>query len=120
MSLMMTLFPFVLFTVALAGALSQGYVTHEWIGLIFGAWPEAVADPIVAELYAVLAGSGTGEITLGGLLAIYFVSNGVAAVRNAMTQALSRQGYLAVLEDPVAVFCVSHHRRCRDPRDRCD
>ena len=55
MSLMMALFPFVLFTVALAGALSQGYVTHEWIGLIFGAWPEAVA-----ELYAVLAGSGTG------------------------------------------------------------
>ena len=87
MSLMMALFPFVLFTVALAGALSQGYVTHEWIGLIFGAWPEAVADPTVAELYAVLAGSGTGVITLGGLLAIYFISNGVAAVRNAMTQA---------------------------------
>ncbi|WP_171168030.1 YihY/virulence factor BrkB family protein [Ruegeria sp. HKCCA0370] len=87
MSLMMALFPFVLFTVALAGALSQGYVTDELIDLIFGAWPKDVADPIVAELQAVLAGSGSGVITLGGLLAIYFASNGVAAVRAAMNQA---------------------------------
>lgn len=87
MSLMMALFPFVLFTVALAGALSQGYVTDELIDLIFGAWPADVADPIVAELRAVLAGAGSGVITLGGLLAIYFASNGVAAVRKAMTQA---------------------------------
>ncbi|MEX0307658.1 MAG: YihY/virulence factor BrkB family protein [Ruegeria sp.] len=87
MSLMMALFPFVLFTVALAGTLSQGYVTDELIELIFGAWPKDVADPIVAELRAVLDGAGSGVITLGGLLAIYFASNGVAAVRRAMTQA---------------------------------
>ncbi len=91
MSLMMALFPFVLFTVALAGALSQGYVTDELIELIFGAWPKDVADPIVAELRAVLAGAGSGVITLGGLLAIYFASNGVAAVRKAMTQAYHDQ-----------------------------
>ncbi|MDA7963256.1 YihY/virulence factor BrkB family protein [Ruegeria sp.] len=91
MSLMMALFPFVLFTVALAGALSQGYVTDELIELIFGAWPQDVAAPIVSELRAVLAGAGTGVITLGGLLAIYFASNGVAAVRKAMTQAYHDQ-----------------------------
>ncbi|WP_171234227.1 MULTISPECIES: YihY/virulence factor BrkB family protein [unclassified Ruegeria] len=91
MSLMMALFPFVLFTVALAGSLSQGYVTDELIDLLFGAWPKDVADPIVAELRAVLAGSGTGVITLGGLLAIYFASNGVAAVRAAMNQAYHDQ-----------------------------
>ncbi|NOD33525.1 MULTISPECIES: YihY/virulence factor BrkB family protein [unclassified Ruegeria] len=91
MSLMMALFPFVLFTVALAGSLSQGYVTDELIDLLFGAWPKDVADPIVAELRAVLAGSGTGVITLGGLLAIYFASNGVAAVRAAMNKAYQDQ-----------------------------
>ncbi len=91
MSLMMALFPFVLFTVALAGALSQGYVTDELIELIFGAWPSDVADPIVSELRAVLKNSGSGVITLGGLLAIYFASNGVAAVRKAMTQAYHDQ-----------------------------
>ena len=52
MSLMLALFPFVLFTVALAGSLSQGYVTDELIELIFGAWPQDVAQPIVAELRA--------------------------------------------------------------------
>ncbi|WP_209503855.1 MULTISPECIES: YihY/virulence factor BrkB family protein [unclassified Ruegeria] len=91
MSLMMALFPFVLFTVALAGALSQDYVTDELIDLLFGAWPKDVADPIVAELRAVLAGAGSGVITLGGLLAIYFASNGVAAVRAAMNQAYHDQ-----------------------------
>ncbi len=91
MSLMLALFPFVLFTVALAGALSQGYVTDELIELIFGAWPSDVADPIVAELRAVLANSSSGVITIGGLLAIYFASNGVAAVRQAMTRAYHDQ-----------------------------
>ncbi|WP_282168272.1 YihY/virulence factor BrkB family protein [Ruegeria atlantica] len=87
MSLMMALFPFVLFTVALAGSLSQGYVTDELIELVFGAWPKDVAGPIVAELRAVLQESGSGVITLGGLLAIFFASNGVLAVRAAMNQA---------------------------------
>ncbi len=87
MSMMMALFPFVLFTVALAGTLSQGYVTDELIDLIFGAWPQDVAGPIVSELRAVLESSGSGVITIGGLLAIYFSSNGVAAVRAAMNQA---------------------------------
>ena len=87
MSLMLALFPFVLFTVALAGSLSQGYVTDELIELVFGAWPKDVAGPIVAELRAVLQESGSGVITLGGLLAIFFASNGVLAVRAAMNQA---------------------------------
>ncbi|WP_171211454.1 YihY/virulence factor BrkB family protein [Ruegeria sp. HKCCA5426] len=87
MSLMLALFPFVLFTVALAGSLSQDYVTNELIELIFGAWPQDVADPIVAELRAVLEESGSGVITIGGLLAVFFASNGVAAVRAAMNQA---------------------------------
>ncbi len=87
MSLMLALFPFVLFTVALAGALSQDYVTDELIDLIFGAWPKDVAGPIVAELRSVLEESNSGVITLGGLLAIFFASNGVVAVRAAMNQA---------------------------------
>ncbi|MES0824324.1 YihY/virulence factor BrkB family protein [Ruegeria sp. SCP11] len=87
MSMMMALFPFVLFTVALAGSLSQDYVTNELIELIFGAWPQDVAAPIVAELRSVLDESGSGVITLGGLLAVFFASNGVMAVRAAMNQA---------------------------------
>ncbi len=87
MSLMLALFPFVLFTVALAGTLTREVQLEEMIELVFGGWPEEVADPIVAELYAVLGASGSRLMTLGGLLAVYFASNGVNAVRIAMTQA---------------------------------
>jgi len=91
MSMMLALFPFVLFTVALAGAiasvLSQDIKLDDMVDLVFGAWPQAVAEPIVNELYAVLAASNSRLMTLGGVLALYFASNGVDAVRLAMVQA---------------------------------
>lgn len=87
MSMMMALFPFILFVVALAGSLSQDLVNDDVIELIFGTWPEAVANPIIAELKAVLAGANKQVMTVGGVVAIYFASNGVDAVREAMTRA---------------------------------
>ncbi|WP_264213622.1 YihY/virulence factor BrkB family protein [Leisingera thetidis] len=91
MSMMLALFPFVLFTVALAGTvagiLSQDVDMDSMTGLVFGAWPEPVAKPIVAELEAVLQASSTQLATLGGLFALYFASNGVDAVRVALVQA---------------------------------
>lgn len=87
MSLMLALFPFILFVVALAGTLSQDLVTDDLIELVFGAWPDMVAEPIVAEVKAVLAGANTGVVTFGGLLALYFASNGVDAIRQAMSRA---------------------------------
>lgn len=87
MSMMMALFPFILFTVALAGSLSQEFVTDDLIELIFGTWPDEVSEPIVAELKAVLEGATSGVMTVGGVLAVYFASNGVDAVREAMTRA---------------------------------
>jgi len=91
MSMMLALFPFVLFTVALtgavAGALSQDVQLKDMVDLVFGSWPPAVAEPIVNELYAVLAASNSKLMTLGGVLALYFASNGVDAVRLAMVQA---------------------------------
>ncbi|NDW43349.1 YihY/virulence factor BrkB family protein [Ruegeria sp. PrR005] len=87
MSMMMALFPFILFTVALAGSLSQDYVTDDLIELIFGTWPDQVAAPIVTELKAVLDGANSKVMTVGGVLAVYFASNGVDAVREAMSRA---------------------------------
>jgi len=91
MSMMLALFPFVLFTVALAGAiagvLSQDVKLEDMVDLVFGAWPQAVAEPIVNELYAVLAASNSKLMTFGGIFALYFASNGVDAVRLAMVQA---------------------------------
>ncbi|MBE1281901.1 MAG: YihY family inner membrane protein [Rhodobacteraceae bacterium] len=91
MSLMLALFPFVLFTVALSGALAEMVSTdvelQDMVDLVFGSWPDQVAEPIVAELNSVLAASNSRLMTLGGILTLYFASNGVDAVRVAMTQA---------------------------------
>ena len=87
MSMMLALFPFVLFIVSLAGFLSQDINTDDLIGLVFGAWPDAVAGPIVSEIETVMAASSTQLMTFGGVLAIWFASNGVDAVRVAMNLA---------------------------------
>ncbi|MDU9003306.1 YihY/virulence factor BrkB family protein [Sedimentitalea todarodis] len=87
MSLMMALFPFVLFVVALAATLSQEIDVDNLIELIFGSWPDEIAQPITSEVRSVLASANSGLLTVGGVLAIYFASNGVDAVRQAMIQA---------------------------------
>lgn len=87
MSLMLALFPFILFVVALAGALSSGLETDELTDLLFGAWPPEIADPLLREIGAVLAANNTSLMTLGGALALYFASNGVEAVRVAINAA---------------------------------
>jgi len=87
MSMMLALFPFILFVVSLAGFLSQNVDTDDLLGLVFGAWPDDVAQPIVKEILNVVAASSPKLMTLGGVVAIYFASNGVDAVRVAMTTA---------------------------------
>lgn len=87
MSILMAVFPFVLFVVALAGSLSQDIRIDDLIDVLFGSWPSEVADPIAAELRAVLRSSNSRLMTVGGVLAVYFASNGVEAVRVAVTKA---------------------------------
>lgn len=87
MSMMMALFPFVLFVVALAATLSQDIDVDNLIELIFGSWPDEIAQPITSEVRRVLASANSGLLTVGGVLAIYFASNGIDAVRKAMIQA---------------------------------
>ena len=97
MSMMLALFPFILFVVALGGFLSNLFdlaaflhdraALNDLIELVFGAWPDAIRAPIVAELRAVLAADNFSLMTLGGVLTLFFASNGVDAVREAMTRA---------------------------------
>lgn len=87
MSLMLALFPFVLFVVALAGELSSGVDTKELTDFLFSAWPPEVAQPLIREINAVLAANHSSLMTVGGMLALYFASNGVEAVRAAINAA---------------------------------
>jgi membrane protein len=87
LSLLMALFPFCIFSLTLAGQLSAGLNTGDLVELVFGAWPEQVSEPIEREIVAVLAASDTTNLTLSGLLTIFFASNGVDAIRAAITDA---------------------------------
>ena len=87
MSLLMALFPFILFILSLAAFLSQNVPVSDVNDLIFGAWPEEISKPITTEVRSVVEGASTGLLTFGGLFALYFASNGVDAIRLAMTGA---------------------------------
>lgn len=91
MSMMLALFPFILFTVSLSGAiasvLGQDVAIGDLLDPVFGSWPKEVSGPILREVYAVLETSSTSLATFGGVLTLYFASNGVDAVRIAMVNA---------------------------------
>jgi membrane protein len=87
LSMLMALFPFCIFSLSLAGQLSADLSIPDLVEFVFGAWPDEVAEPIEREIAAVLETSGTASLTLNGFLAIFFASNGVDAVRAAISDA---------------------------------
>lgn len=87
MSMMLALFPFILFILSVAVSFSQDVDIDELLDVMMGAWPEQVAKPIERELHAVATQASGGLMTVGALLTLLFASNGVEAVRVAMTLA---------------------------------
>lgn len=87
LSLLLALFPFCIFSLFLASQLSAGLNTEVLIEFVFGTWPDQIAEPIVREIGNVLAASGSQNLTFSALLAIFFASNGVDAIRTAITEA---------------------------------
>ncbi|NRB00665.1 MAG: YihY/virulence factor BrkB family protein [Rhodobacteraceae bacterium] len=85
MSLLLAIFPFTLFALAIAGIISAQVDPQSIVDLIFGTWPDAVAEPILNEVTKLTAQSGTGTITVSLILALVFASNGVDAIRRAIT-----------------------------------
>ncbi len=87
MSMMLALFPFCIFVLSLAGQFSTDLDVNSVIEFVYGSWPEEIAEPITREVRAVLAQSGAGTTAYGALLAVFFASNGVDAVRVVVTDA---------------------------------
>lgn len=87
MSVLMALFPFVIFGAALASFLGASSYADTVAHLIFDTWPEAIAKPIVREVVAVLTVDRGGILTLSVLLAAFFAANGVEALRLSLNRA---------------------------------
>ncbi|MEM7299956.1 MAG: YihY/virulence factor BrkB family protein [Pseudomonadota bacterium] len=87
MSVLLALFPFLIFVTTLAGFLGAGIYAQPAIDLVFASVPDVIAKPIAGEIHAVLSVPRGGLLTVSAVLALYFASNGVEAVRTALNRA---------------------------------
>jgi len=87
LSTILALFPFLIVVAAVAGIIGSRPLAAEVARLVFQAWPEEVARPIAHEAEAVLTRPGTGTVTIGLAVALWFASNGVEALRLALNRA---------------------------------
>src|SRR5271170_7739763 len=55
--------------------------------LIFETWPRVVAEPIAGEVQSVLTAPRGGLVTIGAVLALYFSSSAVEALRTGLNRA---------------------------------
>jgi membrane protein len=87
LSVMMSLFPFLILITALAGVVGSGQLADEAADIILEAWPSEVAAPIADEVHNILSLRRQGVLTLGLVLLIYFSSSGVEALRVGLNRA---------------------------------
>jgi membrane protein len=84
---LLALFPFLIFLTALASFLGTEETADTAVRLLFEALPDAVARPLSGEVRNVLTGQRRDLLTVGGVLAIWFSSNGVEALRVGLNRA---------------------------------
>src|SRR5271154_5869147 len=87
LSMLTSLFPFLIFVTALAGFFGTQNLADEVAKLLFAAWPAVVAKPIAAEVHDVLTAPRGGLLTLGAALALYFSSGAIEAARIGLNRA---------------------------------
>ena len=108
LSILTSLFPFLILVTALAGFLGSKNLGDEGVQILFQTWPQQVATPIANEIHNVLMQTRSGVLTIGVILSIYFSSSGVEAVRIGLNRAYdvrdSRPWWLLRLESIAYVF----------------
>ena len=87
LSILMALFPFMIFGTALASFLGANAYAETASHLIFDTWPESIAAPISREVVNVLTVERGGLLTLSVLAAAFFSANGVEALRVSLNRA---------------------------------
>ena len=87
LALLTSLFPFLIFVTALAGFFGSQDLSDEAAQLLFGAWPPEVAGPIASQVHNVLTAPRGGLLTFGAVLALYFSSSALEALRTGLDRA---------------------------------
>jgi membrane protein len=111
LSLLTSLFPFLILLTALASVFGSKSLADEAGNLLFEVWPSEVAAPVAAEVHRVLTEQRGGLLTLGALLALYFSSSGVESLRVGLNRAYGlremRPWWLTRLESIGYVVCAA-------------
>lgn len=84
---LMALFPFLIFATTLASFLGAQAFSETAVHLVFDTWPEQIAAPIAREVINVLTVQRSDLLTYGVILAAFFASNGIEALRTSLNRA---------------------------------
>jgi membrane protein len=89
LSTLMALFPFLIVLTSLAGFFGSKELADGAAEMLLQVWPQQVADALSGEIHDVLTTTRGDILTIGAVLAVYFASNGVEALRVALNRAYS-------------------------------
>src|ERR1700759_4311039 len=87
LSTLMALFPFLIVLTSLAGFFGSKQLADQAVELLLQTWPKQVADALQSHTHAVLPPPRGHIRPIGAVLAVYFASNGVEALRVALNRA---------------------------------
>lgn len=87
LSTLMALFPFLIVLTSLAGFFGSKELADQAATLLLDTWPRQVADQLSSQIHEVLTETRGDILTIGAVLAVYFASNGVEALRVALNRA---------------------------------
>ena len=88
LSTLMAMFPFLIVLTSLAAFLfGSKELADQAVGLLLQTWPHQVADALSDQIHEVLTTARSDVLTVGAVLAVYFASNGVEALRVGLNRA---------------------------------
>ena len=87
LSALLAVFPLLIFIASLAAYFGFEGAADRASDLVFDAWPERVAKPVVDEIHRILTVPRGDVLTFGVIAAIWFASNGIEALRTALNRA---------------------------------
>ena len=87
LSVLTSMFPFLILVTALASLFGTGTLADEVADIILEAWPREIAGPIAGEVHNILSVKRSDVVTLGLVLALYFASSGVESLRVGLNRA---------------------------------
>jgi membrane protein len=88
LSTLMALFPFLIVLTSLAAFFfGSRELADQAASLLLQTWPRQVSDALSSEIHDVLTTTRGDILTIGAVLAVYFASNGVEALRVALNRA---------------------------------